>query len=100
MSNIPERWDGENQWYFVTVVTHRRKPWLGEAGKVERLLHCFREVRTVRSFWQPRFLDHRIRDEADFARHVFYIRENPGKHEATESPDEWPWPFIHERPFG
>ena len=53
----------------------------------QRMWHCLREQRPgLARIWQPRFLDHRIRDEADFARHVFYIRENPGKHEAYRIP--------------
>jgi hypothetical protein len=26
MSRIPERWDGPNEWYFVSVATRGRKP--------------------------------------------------------------------------
>jgi len=40
--------------------------------------------------WQPRFMDHRIRDEADYFRHVEYMRLNPLKHGLASDENE-PW---------
>ena len=41
--------------------------------------------------WQPRYWEHQIRDEADFARHADYIHYNPVKHGLAESPMAWPY---------
>jgi putative transposase len=145
MSNIPERWDGENQWYFVTIVTKERRPlfeeenaciilqqafhkshpyypfrlaalvilpdhWHGlirpDHGKViEQVVgavkrNVLKELGYEQSFWQTRFLDHRIRNERDFYQHIEYIRMNPLKHGYIQETQEWRWCFIHQRPFG
>ncbi len=39
------------------------------------------------SFWQRESYDHLIRDEADFAHHVHYVRENP----RVAGLVNWPW---------
>jgi putative transposase len=41
-------------------------------------------------FWQKRFWDHIIRDEADFERHLDYIHYNPVKHGLVHKPEDWP----------
>jgi putative transposase len=46
-------------------------------------------IRSALTVWQPRFWDHVIRDEDDFAAHMDYIHWNPVKHGFVESPDEW-----------
>jgi len=51
------------------------------------------------SCWQTRFLDHRIRSEEDFNRHVEYIRINAAKHEYVSKDVEYQWCFIHPDPF-
>ena len=50
MSNIPQRWHEENQWYFVTVVTFGRDPWLREEKNANLLMQCFREERKIHPF--------------------------------------------------
>jgi REP-associated tyrosine transposase len=40
-------------------------------------------------FWQKRFWDHLIRDEADFQRHLDYIHYNPVKHGWVSRPENW-----------
>ena len=52
------------------------------------------------SFWQPRFLDHRIRDDDDLAHHLEYIRLNPVKHGLTAQSEEYAWLFFHPRLLG
>lgn len=42
-----------------------------------------------KQIWQPRFWEHRIRDAADFARHVDYVHYNPVKHGYVDSPGDW-----------
>jgi putative transposase len=41
-------------------------------------------------FWQPRYWDHVIRDEDDFAFHMDYIHYNPVKHGVAARPEDWP----------
>ncbi len=44
-----------------------------------------------RGVWQPRFIEHTIRDEADLHSHADYIHYNPVKHGYAQSPANWPW---------
>ncbi len=48
-----------------------------------------------RGVWQPRYYEHRIRDEEDYLRHRDYIHLNPVKHELVEKPEDWPWSSFH-----
>ena len=41
--------------------------------------------------WQPRFWEHHIRDEADYAAHVEYCWFNPVKHGYVECAEDWPY---------
>jgi putative transposase len=146
MPHIPPRWDGHNQWYFVTVITQKRQLLFADTDPCEILKQAFREERKHHPFrlaglvilpdhwhalirpndggvietivgnikkkawsdiaaprptiWQPRFLDHRIRNQEDFAYHLEYIRLNAIKHGYAESPEEYQWCFIHQHPFG
>jgi putative transposase len=45
--------------------------------------------------WQPRFWEHRIRDEHDLQRHVDYIHFNPVKHGLVAVPGAWPHSSFH-----
>ncbi|MDJ1006847.1 MAG: transposase [Paracoccaceae bacterium] len=45
--------------------------------------------------WQPRFWEHHIRDEADYAAHVRYCWINPVKHGFVETPEDWPYSSVH-----
>ncbi|TGD62533.1 transposase [Tabrizicola sp. WMC-M-20] len=45
--------------------------------------------------WQPRFWEHHIRDEADYAAHVRYCWGNPVKHGFVQRPADWPHSSIH-----
>ena len=45
--------------------------------------------------WQPRFWEHHIRDEADYAAHVRYCWGNPVKHGLVQRPADWPHSSIH-----
>ncbi len=44
-----------------------------------------------RGFWQRRFWEHTIRDEADFTRHVNYVHFNPVKHGLVGNAKDWPF---------
>jgi len=49
---------------------------------------------------QPRFMDHRIRNEDDYFQHIQYMRLNPYKHESVKNEEEaWRWWFVHQNPF-
>jgi putative transposase len=49
-----------------------------------------------RGIWQPRYWEHRIRDEEDWYKHRDYIHLNPVKHEYVDNPTDWPWSSIHQ----
>jgi putative transposase len=46
-------------------------------------------------FWQRRFWEHTIRDEADLEAHFDYIHYNPVKHGLAKAPRDWPWSSFH-----
>jgi putative transposase len=45
--------------------------------------------------WQPRYWEHTIRDERDFAHHVDYIHYNPVKHGHVARVIDWPHSSFH-----
>ncbi len=45
--------------------------------------------------WQPRFWEHHICNEADYAAHVRYCWINPVKHGLAARPADWPFSSIH-----
>ena len=45
--------------------------------------------------WQRRFWEHRIRDEHDLQRHVFYTYYNPVKHGYVRRVIDWPYSSFH-----
>lgn len=47
------------------------------------------------AIWQPRFWEHRLRDDTDDARHIDYIHYNPVKHGYVKRPVDWPHSSIH-----
>jgi putative transposase len=47
------------------------------------------------TFWQRRFWEHWIRDEADFQRCCDYIHMNPVNHKLCDRPQDWPYSSIH-----
>ncbi len=49
-----------------------------------------------RGVWQPRFWEHRIRDEDDFHRHCDYIHYNPVKHGLAACPHVWPYSTFND----
>lgn len=48
-----------------------------------------------RSVWQPRFMEHTIRDEQDLHHHADYVHYNPVKHGHVRSPKDWAWSSFH-----
>jgi len=47
------------------------------------------------TFWQRRYWEHVIRDEADFQRHVDYVHVNPLKHGYVKQVADWPYSTFH-----
>ena len=45
--------------------------------------------------WQRRFWEHHIRDDRDYAEHVWYCWTNPVKHGLVGHPREWPFSSWH-----
>ena len=50
-----------------------------------------RELGLAIEVWQPDPANHRIRDAADYARHVEYIWQNPVKRHLVENAQEYPY---------
>ena len=48
-----------------------------------------------KGIWQRRYREHAIRDDADFERHVDYIRFNPVKHGRVTRVVDWPHSSFH-----
>lgn len=48
-----------------------------------------------RGLWQPRFWEHRIRDQHDLRVHLDYVHYNPVKHGWCTRPTEWPHSTFH-----
>ncbi|MDH4871961.1 transposase [Pseudomonas sp. BN515] len=53
------------------------------------------QARRELSFWQRRFWEHRIRNEADYQRHMDYLHWNPVKHGLVNRVSDWPWSSFH-----
>jgi len=54
-----------------------------------------KQVDMGKSIWQPRFWEHQIRDDNDYAAHCDYIHYNPVKHGLVLAPGDWPWSTFH-----
>lgn len=48
-----------------------------------------------RGVWQPRFIEHTIRDDDDMELHMDYVHFNPVKHGLVQRPVDWPWSSLH-----
>jgi putative transposase len=64
--------------------------WLGSAGQEQQVSPGYGRQRR-RGVWQPRFMEHTIRDETDLHSHADYIHYNPVKHGYATRPLDWPW---------
>lgn len=47
------------------------------------------------NFWQRRYWEHQIRDDADLAKHIDYIHWNPMKHGLVDKVSDWPYSTFH-----
>ncbi len=53
------------------------------------------EVGRNKEIWQRGYLDHRIRDAADYARRMEYIRQNPVRAGLVRAPELYPYSSAH-----
>jgi putative transposase len=65
------------------------------AGGREGASTASRRKHRIRGVWQKRFIEHTIRDYADYKRHLDYIHANPVKHGLVSMPREWPHSSFH-----
>ena len=66
------------------------RAWLAKGGSERPPTKGYHRQRR-RGIWQPRFMEHTIRDEDDFIHHVEYIHFNPVKHGLVDRPRDWNW---------
>ena len=84
--NFPERWR--------LIKTEYTQGWLSSGGG-DACVTPHHHLEGRRGVWQPRYWEHRIRDEQDYYRHRDYIHLNPVKHGCADRPADWPWSSIH-----
>jgi len=84
-------------------ILHHHFHWMVETSQKNSLDYIMfrlkgassREINKVRGktgkLWQDRYVDHVIRDERDFGRHLDYIHYNAVKHELVDKPENWPY---------
>lgn len=83
--------DYSTRWGLIKASFSRSiKP--GDRRSASRLK---RGERGERGIWQRRFWEHCIRDDADYARHVDYIRWNPMKHGHVSRVADWLHSSFH-----
>lgn len=70
------------------------KGWLASGGN-EQPVSPGRVAKRRHGVFQPRFWEHAIRDDTDFANHLDYIHYNPVKHGYAVRPGDWPWSSFH-----
>jgi putative transposase len=68
--------------------------WLARGGE-ERPVPAGYQRQRRRGIWQPRFIEHTIRDEADLRHHADYLHYNPIKHGYVRHLRDWRWSSFH-----
>ncbi len=84
--DFPKRWSSIKRLFTKAYV---------ESGGEVALVTASRAKRREQGVWQPRYWEHRIRDETDWYQHRDYIHLNPVKHSLVDDPRDWPWSSIH-----
>jgi len=84
--NFPIRWANIKRLFSARYIREG-----GEALPVSSNRARHGEV----GLWQPRYWEHRIRDETDWYRHRDYIHLNPVRHGYVQRPEDWPWSSFH-----
>ena len=84
--DFPVRWR-QIKAAFTRRYLHLGGPSLSEAAR--------RRSKRYRGVWQPRYWEHRIRNEDEWYAYRDYIHLNPVKHGYVEDPRDWPWSSVH-----
>ncbi|MBX2850306.1 MAG: transposase [Phycisphaeraceae bacterium] len=84
--------DYSTRWAAIKAGFTRQ--WLADGGHEVDISQA-QKNKGSRGVWQPRFMEHTIRDEDDFSNHVDYIHWNPVKHGYVKRPIDWPWSSLH-----
>jgi len=64
-------------------------------AKIKRLTRHHVGISAGEKLWQPRYWEHCIRDDNDYARHTDYIHWNPVKHGLVRCAANWPYSTFH-----
>lgn len=64
-------------------------------AKIKRFTRHHLGMSTEEKLWQPRYWEHCIHDDNDFARHADYIHWNPVKHGLVRCAADWPYSTFH-----
>jgi putative transposase len=57
--------------------------------------YSLRNMGYLGKIWQPRYWEHTIRDERDYAVHIDYVHLNPYKHGHVARVLDWPYSSFH-----
>ena len=92
---LPEN-DSDYSLRWARIKTYFTRQYAASAcAKAHPTLTPSRRHRREHALWQRRFLEHLIRDDEDFRRHVDYIHYNPVKHGLAARPADWEWSTFH-----
>jgi putative transposase len=80
--DYPARWRAVKKFFSKSLP-------MGEARSAAQ------ERRGARGIWQPRYWEHTICDERDYAAHVDYVHFNPVKHGLVSRAADWPFSSFH-----
>jgi putative transposase len=81
--------DSEFAKRWASIKSRFTREWLKD-GRCDQTVLPGQHREGRRGIWQPRYMEHTIRDEDDLIRHVDYIHFNPVKHGLVNCPREWP----------
>ena len=91
--SLPEEDDDyPNRWKAIKAKF--TSEWLSSGGQEQQIAGGYRRQRR-RGVWQPRFMEHTIRDQQDLHNHADYVHYNPVKHGHALAPKLWPWSSFH-----
>jgi putative transposase len=65
------------------------------AGGTQSTITMSMKQESRKAIWQPRYWEHRIRNEADYYQHRDYIHLNPVNHGHATNPENWKWTSFH-----
>ena len=85
-ANFSMRWSMIKRQVSVACGSRYKRPeWISPSKRQHR----------ESTFWQRRYWEHQIRDEADFRQHLDYIHYNPVKHGLCHRATAWPHSTFH-----